>query len=229
MAHDIGAPHVAIVDYGLGNLFSVRHACAHVGLSATITSDAKTIETSGAVILPGIGAFGDAMATLARLDLIGVLKDVAGSGRPFVGICLGMQLLMTESHEFGVHGGLGIVDGEVLPLRDEMRGRPAAKVPQVGWNRICANDAGRPWSGSLLDGLDEGTFMYFVHSYYVRPVRADVSLSVTRYADVQFCSSLAMGNIFACQFHPERSGAQGLQVYQNLARILQLSDIGVTR
>jgi glutamine amidotransferase len=207
---------VAIVDYGMGNLFSVRQACERAGLHTLITNSTKVISEASAVILPGVGAFGDAMQILDRLDLVRVLQDVAGSGRPMAGICLGMQLLMTESHEFGRHRGLGLIEGEVLRLPDAIQGNKKLKVPNIGWSRIYAT-AGRRWEGSLLEGLADGTFMYFVHSYYPKPNADHVKLSISRYGEFEFCSSLEKGNIFGCQFHPERSGNHGLSIYERLA------------
>ena len=214
--------HVAIVDYGLGNLFSVEQACRAAGLDASITHDPKAIERADAVVLPGVGAFGDAMATLRRLDLVQVLKDTPASGRPLVGICLGVQLLMTESHEFGRHRGLGLIAGEVVPLEGVREGDRRLKVPQVGWNRVHPHGgpAVERWAGTPLDGLRDGEFMYFVHSFVVVPEDRGVILSVTRYGGVEFCSSVQRGSIFACQFHPERSGRRGLAVYRTLYRLL---------
>lgn len=216
-------PHVAIVDYGMGNLFSVKQACAHVGLEACITSDKETIVAAAAVILPGVGAFGDAMETLVSRDLVGVLRDLAASGKPLMGICLGMQLLMSESEEFGRHKGLDILSGEVVRLADgRLDGTRALKVPQVGWNHIWKVH-GRSWEDSWLAGLEDGAFLYFVHSFYVKPADPSLVCSTTRYGPTTFCSSLRHGNVFACQFHPERSGPQGLRVYANLAAALSRS------
>ena len=203
------AARVAIVDYGMGNLFSVQQALAHVGLEATITAEAGRLMSADAVILPGVGAFGDAMAELTRRDLVTPLREAVASGKPVVGICLGMQLLMSESLEFGRHRGLGFIEGDVVRLT-------GPKVPQVGWNRIWPVDRGS-WDGTLLEGLPEGAYFYFVHSFYVRPMEAALTLSTTRYGSVEFCSSLRRGNVFACQFHPERSGPAGLALYRNLA------------
>lgn len=207
---------VAIVDYGMGNLFSVQRACEHVGLQVMISACADEVLRADAVILPGVGAFGDAMAELTRLGLVEVLRDVAASGKPLMGICLGMQLFMTESHEFGWHKGLGLIEGEVVRFDAPRRGSQILKVPQVGWNRIfkAGQDA---WQASLLEGLQDGEFMYFVHSFYARPVDPSVVLATSRYGHIEFCSSLRRGNLFACQFHPERSGAQGLRIYRSLA------------
>jgi glutamine amidotransferase len=220
-------PSVAIVDYGVGNLFSVKQACESAGMQATITSSQREILSADAVILPGVGAYSSAMDMLRRLDLVTVLQDVASSQKPLAGICLGMQLLMTESHEFGLHKGLGIIAGPVLHLDNLSVGTRKPKVPQVGWNRIykpqradAPAEARDFWAHTPLEGLSDGEFMYFVHSFYVRPEDSSVVLSSSRYGDAEFCSSLHQRNIFACQFHPERSGPQGLKIYSNLrARI----------
>ena len=219
------APRVVIVDHGLGNLYSVQQACAHVGLQASITADQREILSADAVILPGVGAFGDAMRTLHRLDLVSVLRDLAGSPKPLLGICLGVQLLMTESFEFGRHAGLGIIEGQVVSLeRPQLDGR-TLKVPQIGWNRVCP-PAGSPpsspdlWADTPLATVPKGAYMYFVHSYVVQPQDPGVILSTSRYGHIDFCSSLGRGNVFACQFHPERSGPHGLTLYRNLARRL---------
>lgn len=208
----------AIVDYGMGNLFSIKHACRSAGLEAFITSSRQDLLSATAVILPGVGAFGDAMEALRRLDLTGVLRDVAQSGRPLMGICLGLQLLMSKSHEFGEHDGLNIIEGDVTRFESVTVGDRRLKVPQVGWNGLSMA-GGQPWEGSLLDGQPDGACMYFIHSFYVTPRDPGVVLSTTRYGPREFCSTLQVGNIFACQYHPERSGRQGLRVYHNLAEL----------
>ena len=218
MSSPIRSPRVAIIDYGLGNLFSVKHACEHAGIRADITSERKVILAADAVILPGVGAFGDAMDTLRRLDLVTVLRDIAASPKPLVGVCLGVQLLMTESYEFGHHRGLGIIEGPVVRFDRPKKDGRELKIPQMCWNRI---DRRAPWGGTLLDGIVDGEYMYFVHSYYVQPQDPDVVLSATRYGDIEFCSSLQKGSVFACQFHPERSSTQGLRIYRNLAAQIQ--------
>ena len=204
--------NVAIVDYGLGNLFSVKHACEHVGIPAEITSDKKKILNANGVILPGVGAFGDAMQSLRKLDLVSVLKELASADKPFMGICLGLQLLMEESHEFGLHRGLGILKGNVIRFDSPREGRRALKVPQIGWNQIHSS---HPWTETPLSGLKEGEFMYFVHSYVVQPDDRGVILSQSNYGSVEFCSSIHRGRLFACQFHPEKSGPAGLKIYEN--------------
>lgn len=218
MSIPVRSPRVAIIDHGLGNLFSVKHACEHVGIRADITSERKTILAADAVILPGVGAFGDAMDTLHRLDLVAVLRDIAASPKPLVGVCLGVQLLMTESYEFGHHRGLGIIEGPVVRFDHPKKDERELKVPQICWNRI---DRRAPWEGTLLDGIVDGEYMYFVHSFYVQPQDPSVVLSATRYGHIEFCSSLRKGSVFACQFHPERSSMQGLRMYRNLAAQIQ--------
>jgi len=224
----VNSPGVAIVDYGLGNLYSVKQACQHVGLQANITSSKSEILAADAVILPGVGAFGDAMDNLRRLDLVTVLQEIAASSKPLLGVCLGMQLLMAESYEFGWHQGLGIIDGSVVKIDNPMDAGRQLKVPQIGWNtiwmpEIVSSIPGRLWDGTLLDGIMDGEFMYFVHSYIIRPQDSSVALSITRYGQIEFCSSFCQRNIFACQFHPERSGNRGLIIYQNLARRIDFS------
>ena len=213
---------IAIVDYGgTGNLFSVKHACENVGLTAIITSKRETILSADAVILPGVGAFGDAMRSLTRLDLIHPLKELAASATPLIGICLGFQLLMEESSEFGIHQGLGIVTGSVLPFE---KSNSRFKVPHVGWNRIHKTEgAENRWSVSPLSGVRSDEYMYFVHSYVALPENTSLVTSVSHYGENEFCSSLSMGNIFASQFHPERSGLDGLRVYRNLAEAVATS------
>ena len=215
------SPNVAIVDYGMGNLFSVKHACEKEGLRAEITHARSDVLAADAVILPGVGAFGNAMETLHRLDLVTALREVAQSSKPLLGICLGMQLLMTESFEFGRNAGLGILPGTVVRLDQPRSPKGLLKVPEVGWNQLHQPaGATKRWAGTLLEGLQDGVYMYFVHSYVVRPERADVVCAVTRYGDQEFCSALSSGNIFACQCHPERSGHDGLKVYRNLSVLL---------
>lgn len=218
--------YVAIVDYGMGNLFSVRRACERVGLTALVTSDKNTILSAAAVILPGVGAFGNAMATLSRLDLVAPLKDIAARGTPLLGICLGMQLFMTESSEFGHHQGLGLIEGTVIPFERPLGPSGPLKVPQIGWNTIHPPNRSHTrsslglWGDTLCSGIAAGTYMYFVHSYYVCPTNADLVLSTSTYGHVEFCSALTRDRVTACQFHPEKSGPAGLQIYRNFATVM---------
>lgn len=210
-------PKVAVIDYGLGNLFSIKRACEEAGLDPLVTCEGKEILASDALILPGVGAFAVAMDNLGRMDLAAPIKDFFSSGRPMLGICLGMQLLTSESEEFGRHKGLGIIPGRVLRFPDCGSGKEKAKVPQICWNRIFI-PSGRPqgyWKHSPLNDIDNAEFMYFVHSFYVSLEDQNLHLSVSRYAGIEYCSSLAYKNIYAAQFHPERSGPAGLKIYRN--------------
>lgn len=211
-------PIVGIVDYGVGNLYSIRQACEHTGLIPLITAEPTALRAADAVLLPGVGAFGDAMAALREYDLVAPLQDIAASGKPLIGICLGLQLLFTESREFGTHAGLGLIEGTVERLPAEAGGDHRLKVPLVGWNQV--RSPGRDWTGTVMDGVPDGAYFYFVHSYHVQPANPEVALTSSRFGDHEFCSSVQRGNIFACQFHPERSGPQGLHVYGTMARLL---------
>ncbi len=214
---------VAIVNFGLGNLFSVQRACERVGLHATITSSKQDVLSADAVLLPGVGAFGEAINNLRRADLVEPLRDISQAGLPLIGICLGQQLLMSESEEFGSHRGLDLIQGPVVRFRQPLASRgEILKVPQVGWNRICR--PGGPdtnaWHGSPLCALDDGAYMYFVHSYYVKPVDPGVQLSMTKYGDIEFCSSVRIRNTCAFQFHPEKSGGDGLEIYRGIVSFI---------
>lgn len=220
--------NVAIVDYGLGNLFSVQRACEHVGMQASITTSPQAIQAADAVILPGVGAFGDAMQALRSLDLVKLLREIAAGDQILVGICLGLQLMMSESYEFGCHEGLGLFEGPVVRFEQPRGPAGELKVPQVGWNRILrpdldGDDLGvgpHTWEGSPLAGLRDGSYMYFVHSFHARPTDSAVVLATSHYGDIEFCSALRKRNVFAFQFHPERSGEQGIQIYRRLATII---------
>lgn len=208
---------VAIIDYGMGNLFSVKQACEHAGLSAAITSDGRAILDSRAAILPGVGAFGDAIKNIRALGLADTIKRFIDSGRPFMGICLGMQLLFDASDEFGRHEGLGILGGTVVRFPAGDSKRKTMKVPHVGWARVRKTPLGigSSWEDTPLKGLRDNDFMYFVHSYYCRPAKSDAVLSVSRYGDVEYCSGILDKNILAFQFHPEKSGENGISIYRN--------------
>jgi len=201
---------IAVVDYGMGNIFSVKHACEYLGAEVYLTSSKTDLLAADGVILPGVGSFGDAMQVLNRLDLVSVLRDIATMGKPLMGICLGIQLLMTESYEFGRHSGLKIIEGEVIRFENENKEK-LFKVPHIGWNQIYA-PKGRSWAKTPLECLNGEDFVYFVHSFYARPQDPNVILSMSEYGGTPFCSSIQSGNVFGCQFHPEKSGPAGLKI-----------------
>jgi imidazole glycerol-phosphate synthase subunit HisH len=200
---------IAIIDYGMGNLRSVQKAIEKVGHQAVVTSDPAQVAAADKVILPGVGAFEDAAAELRRLDLVKPVLQAIDSGKPFLGICLGLQLLFDISYENGRHEGLGVLRGECV--RFDLPKDLA--VPHMGWNQL---DIRRP--APVLSGVSEGAYVYFVHSYYVVPKDADVIATETDYGG-PFCSMVWRDNIFATQFHPEKSQAEGLKILKNFAEL----------
>lgn len=208
---------IAIVDYGMGNLRSVEKALAHLGHAAEITASPERIARAERLILPGVGAFGAAMAQLGRVPegggpgLAEAVRQAAAAGVPLLGICLGMQLLLSESEEQGRHPGLGLVPGRVL--RFPATGDPELKVPHMGWNALRF-----PRPSPLFAGLEEGTQVYFVHSYYCRPEDPGVVVAECTHG-IPFCAALEQENLYAVQFHPEKSGAAGLRLLDNFARL----------
>ena len=212
--------NIAIIDYKMGNLFSVQHACKKVGINPLITSDEKEILGSDGVILPGVGAFTKAMQHLNELNLIKPIKNFIKSGKPFLGICLGMQLLFDESEEFGNSPGLGIIEGKVLKFPSDVLGNKI-KVPQIGWNKIYKNKFPSTGSADILKGFDDGEYMYFVHSYYSKPAHDSDILTTTNYEDINYCSAIIRDNIIATQFHPEKSSKKGILFYKNWAKLVK--------
>jgi len=203
---------ITIVDYGMGNLASVQKALGHLGFESFLTQRAEDIEAAERLILPGVGAFGAAMANLERMGLVEPLRDYCASGRPFLGICLGMQLLMTESNELGQWKGLDIIPGHVRRFFEEAPAPPDIKVPHMGWNTL---DIRR--RDGIFRSAGEAPSVYFVHSYYVVPEDDSVTAATCTHGET-FCASLQQGNIFATQFHPEKSGSVGLSLLAEFAR-----------
>jgi imidazole glycerol-phosphate synthase subunit HisH len=206
---------IAIIDYDMGNLRSVEKAFEAAGHRAVITRQRQVIADASHVVLPGVGAFGDCMRNLESYDLIDPIRQSIASGKPFLGICLGMQLLFTESEEFGSHKGLNVFPGKVVRFRSEQTeaDREALKIPHMGWNAIHMKKTSK-----LLEGLGEDSYMYFVHSYYVAPEQEDVVCTATEYGG-SFVSSIERDNIFGCQFHPEKSQAGGLTMLKNFGAL----------
>jgi glutamine amidotransferase len=200
---------IAVIDYEMGNLRSVQKAFERTGHAAVITSDPAVLADAQKIVLPGVGAFRDAIAALRTRSLVEPIHKAIEEGRPFLGICLGLQLLFDKSYEDGEYEGLGIIPGEVVRFNV-----PAEfKVPHMGWNQVQFRQ--RP---DILSGIDDGAHFYFVHSYYVVPRDAAVTATETEYAQ-PFCSSICRGNLFATQFHPEKSQAAGLRLLKNFAEL----------
>lgn len=191
---------IAIIDYGMGNLYSVSKAVERLGYEAVITDDPQTIAAASGAILPGVGAFGDAMQYLRETKLDEVTKAYAASGKPMLGICLGMQLLFTESEEYGTNEGLNLLPGKVVRFSGDY------KIPHMGWNKLSFLQEQSP----LFSGLTEG-HVYFVHSFHAKPEQASDLLATTDYHQ-QVTAIVGRGNVFGMQFHPEKSGELGMQL-----------------
>lgn len=203
---------VAVVDYGVGNLFSVCRALEHCGAKVTLTDDPKTISNAPRLVLPGVGAFADGMRGLAERGLITVLQEYADSGRPLLGICLGMQMLATVSEEFGEHEGLGIIPGRVMAIPNTGIDGTPHKIPHIGWAGLEPPELAADWSGSILANLKSGDSVYLVHSYAVVPGNDGHRLADCFYNGRRISASIRKGNIYGCQFHPEKSGDIGLRI-----------------
>ena len=194
---------VAIVDYGVGNLFSLQSSFAAIGAEVTITADCAVLEAADSIILPGVGAFEDAAKKLRSSGLDKTLLELAAKGKPLMGICLGMQMLFERSYEYGCHEGLGLIKGSVRPIRDVI---PADyKIPHIGWNGLIFKK-----ESPLLKYVNEGDCVYFVHSYYAADCE-DAVIATAEYGP-ELTAAVASGNVFGCQFHPEKSGDVGLKI-----------------
>ena len=198
---------IAVIDYGMGNLRSVQKGFEKVGFAAEITADPNTVRKADKVVLPGVGAFGDAMKNLRDAGMIEVIRETVKAGKPFLGICLGLQLMFDTSEEGGFHQGLGIFPGRVRLLP------PGLKVPHMGWNQIEIQKA-----DPILKGIPEGSAFYFVHSFYVDPADPKVTTTLTEYG-IRFTSIASSENVFGIQFHPEKSSSLGLHILKNFGEL----------
>ncbi len=205
---------VVIIDSGICNLFNVQRAFESIGAQVTISRSKKDILGAERIVLPGVGAFGPGMESLSQHDLIEPIAAFVKSGKPLLGICLGMQMLMTTSEELGVWKGLDLVKGRVRMFQKPESSDTKFKIPQIGWNVIEKSES----KGTILNGLGEKPYVYFVHSFVVEPEDPRHVLGATTYGRNRFCSVLRKDNISACQFHPERSGPIGLKVLQNFLK-----------
>jgi glutamine amidotransferase len=205
--------NVVILDYGLGNIFSIFQACEYVGYNVEVTCDPDKVLKADALILPGVGAFGNAMESLRKNDLISPIGEFVKSGRPFLGICLGMQLLFTKSEEHGNHNGLNFIEGDIIKFPDyDINNK--FRVPQTQWNRVYQSDVLK-WRDTPFKEVEDGEYMYFVHSYYALPKDKGVVLAYTDYAKIKYASAVVKENILGIQFHPEKSSIQGLKIYRD--------------
>lgn len=201
---------IAIIDYDAGNLRSVEKALEAIGQEAVVTRDRNEILSSDKVILPGVGSFGDAMGRLNEYGLVNTIHEVVDSGKPFLGICLGLQLLFRRSDESDGVEGLSILPGEILRIPDA----PGIKIPHIGWNSLKVSEGAR-----LFEGLGENPYVYFVHSYYLKADDESIVTATTEYGGTIIHASVQKDNVYACQFHPEKSGSVGMQILKNFAAL----------
>lgn len=206
---------IAVIDYGVGNLFSLTASLNHLKIQNLVTRDPDVIQKADGIILPGVGAFGDAVRKLEECGLKELLIREARGAKPFLGICLGMQLLFEKSYEYGEHAGLGLLPGIVAPLREDLK-NPEALVPHMGWNqlRIVREDP-------VLQHMEKDAYAYFVHSYYAKEC-AEVLLADAEYEGVHVPAVVGRGNVYGMQFHPEKSGRQGLSLLRSFADICRV-------
>ena len=205
---------IAIIDYGLGNVFSLASSLRFLGLECQVTGDPQQIDAADRIILPGVGAFGDAMEKLNATGLVTFLQEQAAQGKPFMGICLGMQLLFEMGYEYGVHRGLGLLPGSIRPLGDALaKVGSDLKVPHMGWNALEISRKDHP----LLKTTPDGSYVYFVHSFYAAECD-DVTLATAEYG-LPVTAAAGRGNVCGCQFHPEKSGRVGLDILRAFAQM----------
>ncbi len=208
---------VAIVDYGVGNIYSVRRAIEHCGGQVDVVSTSEQVASHDRIVLPGVGAFSSGMQELTGRGLDRAIVDHAAARKPLLGICLGMQMLVDESHEFGRHKGLGLVGGSVEPVSVIGADGNPHKIPHVGWERVTATDQGS--ESKLLRGMGAGSYFYFVHSYSVHLSDPQHCIAQASYDGVPIVAALQAGSVFGCQFHPEKSGEVGLSLVANFLSI----------
>lgn len=205
-------PEVVVIDYGMGNLLSVRRGFEHCGASVAVTADPDVIQSAPRVVLPGVGAFIDGMHELRRAGLDNVVREVAARGTPLLGICLGMQMLLDESEEFGSTKGLGLIPGQVIAIpATTTEGRPQ-KIPHIGWNALTYPVGNKNWDETLLRKVKQGEAAYFVHSFMANPANQSHRIADCLYGGQRVAAAIQHGNVFGCQFHPEKSGEVGLTI-----------------
>lgn len=210
---------VTVVDYGLGNLFSVSRALEQIGACAEIADSAQRIDAASCVVLPGVGAFADGMNGLHERGLVEPLRRYGASGRPLLGICLGMQLLFDSSEEFGAAEGLGLIPGRVIPIPSSSVEGRSRKVPHIGWNELRHAERRRDWTGTPLAAVAPGTPAYFVHSFTAAPAHAGKRIADADHDGYLVSAAVGGDNLFGCQFHPEKSGPAGLRILRSFLHL----------
>jgi len=208
----MSASEVTVIDYGVGNLLSVQRGLEHCGAKVTLTADLEQILAAKRVVLPGVGAFGNAMQALERLGLVAVIRELARRQTPLLGICLGMQLLLEESEEFGITAGLGLIPGRVIPVPVQTLSGEKQKIPHIGWSALQPSGVSSGWHGTLLQDNHQGELAYFVHSYMAAPSNPAHRIAECVYGGHLIPATIGRDQITGCQFHPEKSGEVGLKV-----------------
>lgn len=211
----MSVPEVTIIDYGVGNLLSVKRGFEHCGAKVIMTANPDEILRASLVVLPGVGAFGNAMQALKTLGLIQVIQELAEIGTPLLGICLGMQLLLEESSEFGKNKGLGLIPGEVIPIPHQSKVGHIQKIPHIGWSKLHPSSPSLNWEASLLKNVSPGEAVYFVHSYMALPEDLNSRVADCSYGGHSISAVIEKNNIYGCQFHPEKSGEVGLKILRS--------------
>jgi len=203
---------VAVIDYGIGNLLSVCKIFEFCGAKVSLTNKSNSIFDADRVVLPGVGAFADGMKELKARDLDSILLDLASRNTPLLGICLGMQMLLDESEEFGLTKGLGLIPGRVVPVPNVSTDGNPHKIPHIGWNELIPSESKSNWSGSVMQDIEKGETAYFVHSFMARTDNPDNRLADCNYGGIRIAATICRNNIIGCQFHPEKSGEVGLRI-----------------
>ncbi|HNX82271.1 MAG TPA: imidazole glycerol phosphate synthase subunit HisH [Candidatus Omnitrophota bacterium] len=209
---------VTVIDYGLGNVFSVCKAFEHLGCKVTLTDNADLLIHSDRIVLPGVGAFKSAMAELQKRNLVEPILTFSKKNKPLLGICLGMQLLLEFSQEFGTHKGLGLIAGKVEPIPRQIFQGNHRKIPHIGWNDLIVPEGGS-WEGTILEGIPEKTSVYFVHSFNVVPKNPLYRLADATYEGYLISAAIRKDLLYGCQFHPEKSSVVGLKILENFLRV----------
>ena len=215
---------VTVIDYGLSNLLSVRHALEHFGAQVELTGDPAAVLAAKALVLPGVGAFRDGMQGLEKLGLIEPIRQKAAAGTPLLGICLGMQMLFDQSEEFGSWQGLGLIPGQVVRIPDQAADGTHQKVPHIGWEGLLPAGGRSDFSGSILSGIQPGDECYFIHSYEAKPANDADRLADAAYGGRHVCAAVARGNVIGTQFHPEKSGPVGLAIIHGYLQLCQTAE-----
>jgi glutamine amidotransferase len=208
----MSTPEVTVIDYGVGNLLSVQRGLEHCGAKVNLTTDPEQILAAKRVVLPGVGAFGNAMQALEQLSLVAVIRELAHRQTPLLGICLGMQLLLDESEEFGITDGLGLIPGRVIPVPAEMLSGEMRKIPHIGWSALKISGEPSGWEGTLLQDNRPGDAAYFVHSFMAVPANPAHRIADCVYGGHLVPATIGRDQITGCQFHPEKSGEVGLRI-----------------